>query len=189
MNNKDIVSKAIFDVVKEDLSLEQVQQLLENPKSADHGDVAFPAFSLAKVYRKAPQQISADLAEKIDGSSFDKIEVVGPYLNFFMNKSVVSESVLSEVIKEKNHFGDTQQGNNANVPIDMSSPNIAKPISMGHLRSTVIGNSIGFILEKVGYNPIRINHLGDWGTQFGKLIVAYKKWSSAEAVQLSLIHI
>lgn len=183
MNNKDIVSKAIFDVVKEDLSLEQVQQLLENPKSADHGDVAFPAFSLAKVYRKAPQQISADLAEKIDGSSFDKIEVVGPYLNFFMNKSVVSESVLSEVIKEKNHFGDTQQGNNANVPIDMSSPNIAKPISMGHLRSTVIGNSIGFILEKVGYNPIRINHLGDWGTQFGKLIVAYKKWSSAEAVQ------
>ncbi|KAF1301122.1 arginine--tRNA ligase [Candidatus Enterococcus willemsii] len=183
MNNKDIVSKAIFDVVKEDLSLEQVQNLLENPKSADHGDVAFPAFSLAKVYRKAPQQIAADLAEKIDGSSFEKIEVVGPYLNFFMDKSVISQNVLSAVIKEKNHFGDSSEGNYAAVPIDMSSPNIAKPISMGHLRSTVIGNSIGFILEKVGYKPIRINHLGDWGTQFGKLIVAYKKWGSEEAVR------
>ncbi|MCD5001071.1 arginine--tRNA ligase [Enterococcus saccharolyticus] len=183
MNNKDIVSKAIFDVVKEDLSLEQVQNLLENPKSADHGDVAFPAFSLAKVYRKAPQQIAADLAEKIDGSSFEKIEVVGPYLNFFMDKSVISQNVLSTVIKEKNHFGDSSEGSHAAVPIDMSSPNIAKPISMGHLRSTVIGNSIGFILEKVGYKPIRINHLGDWGTQFGKLIVAYKKWGSEEAVR------
>uniref|UniRef100_UPI00403F1A54 arginine--tRNA ligase n=1 Tax=Candidatus Enterococcus willemsii TaxID=1857215 RepID=UPI00403F1A54 len=183
MNNKDIVSKAIFDVVKEDLSLKQVQNLLENPKSADHGDVAFPAFSLAKVYRKAPQQIAADLAEKIDGSSFEKIEVVGPYLNFFMDKSVISQNVLSAVIKEKNHFGDSSEGNHAAVPIDMSSPNIAKPISMGHLRSTVIGNSIGFILEKVGYKPIRINHLGDWGTQFGKLIVAYKKWGSEEAVR------
>ncbi|WP_414841490.1 arginine--tRNA ligase [Enterococcus saccharolyticus] len=183
MNNKDIVSKAIFDVVKEDLSFEQVQQLLENPKSADHGDVAFPAFALAKVYRKAPQQIAAELAEKIDGSSFEKIEVVGPYLNFFMNKAVITQNVLASVVKEKNHFGDSSEGNNANVPIDMSSPNIAKPISMGHLRSTVIGNSIGFILEKVGYNPIRINHLGDWGTQFGKLIVAYKKWGSEEAVR------
>ncbi|EAC2673104.1 arginine--tRNA ligase, partial [Listeria monocytogenes] len=84
MNNKEIVAQAIHQVVKEDLSIEQVQQLLENPKSADHGDVAFPAFSLAKVYRKAPQQIAADLAEKIDQASFEKIEVVGPYLNFFM---------------------------------------------------------------------------------------------------------
>lgn len=183
MNNKDIVSKAIFDVVKDDLTLEQVQNLLENPKAADHGDVAFPAFALAKVYRKAPQQIAADLAEKMDDSAFEKIEVVGPYLNFFMDKGVISQQVLTTVVKEKGHFGDSTVGQNANVPIDMSSPNIAKPISMGHLRSTVIGNSIGFILEKVGYQPIRINHLGDWGTQFGKLIVAYKKWGSEEAVR------
>lgn len=101
MNNKEIVAQAIHQVVKEDLSIEQVQQLLENPKSADHGDVAFPAFSLAKVYRKAPQQIAADLAEKIDQASFEKIEVVGPYLNFFMDKKAISAHVLEMVLKEK----------------------------------------------------------------------------------------
>ena len=188
MNNKDLVAKAVYDIVKDDLTLEQVEQLLENPKSAEHGDVAFPAFSLAKVYRKAPQQIAADLAEKIDSANFEKIEVVGPYLNFFMNKELISKKVLQTVVKEKEHYGDSNIGNQGTVPIDMSSPNIAKPISMGHLRSTVIGNSIGFIMEKIGYQPIRINHLGDWGTQFGKLIVAYKKWGSEEAVKAAPIN-
>ncbi|EOB3420913.1 arginine--tRNA ligase [Enterococcus faecium] len=188
MNNKDLVAKAVYDVVKDELTLEQVEQLLENPKSAEHGDVAFPAFSLAKVYRKAPQQIAADLAEKIDSANFEKIEVVGPYLNFFMNKELISKKVLQTVVKEKEHYGDSNIGNQGTVPIDMSSPNIAKPISMGHLRSTVIGNSIGFIMEKIGYQPIRINHLGDWGTQFGKLIVAYKKWGTEEAVKAEPIN-
>lgn len=188
MNNKDLVAKAVYDAVKDDLTLEQIEQLLENPKSAEHGDVAFPAFSLAKVYRKAPQQIAADLAEKIDSANFEKIEVVGPYLNFFMNKELISKKVLQTVVKEKEHYGDSNIGNQGTVPIDMSSPNIAKPISMGHLRSTVIGNSIGFIMEKIGYQPIRINHLGDWGTQFGKLIVAYKKWGTEEAVKAEPIN-
>lgn len=188
MNNKDLVAKAVYDAVKDDLTLEQVEQLLENPKSAEHGDVAFPAFSLAKVYRKAPQQIAADLAEKIDSANFEKIEVVGPYLNFFMNKELISKKVLQTVVKEKEHYGDSNIGNQGTVPIDMSSPNIAKPISLGHLRSTVIGNSIGFIMEKIGYQPIRINHLGDWGTQFGKLIVAYKKWGTEEAVKAEPIN-
>lgn len=188
MNNKDLVAKAVYDAVKDDLTLEQVERLLENPKSAEHGDVAFPAFSLAKVYRKAPQQIAADLAEKIDSANFEKIEVVGPYLNFFMNKELISKKVLQTVVKEKEHYGDSNIGNQGTVPIDMSSPNIAKPISMGHLRSTVIGNSIGFIMEKIGYQPIRINHLGDWGTQFGKLIVAYKKWGTEEAVKAEPIN-
>ena len=188
MNNKDLVAKAVYDAVKDDLTLEQVEQLLENPKSAEHGDVAFPAFSLAKVYRKAPQQIAADLAEKIDSANFEKIEVVGPYLNFFMNKELISKKVLQTVVKEKEHYGDSNIGNQGTVPIDMSSPNIAKPISMGHLRSTVIGNSIGFIMEKIGYQPIRINHLGDLGTQFGKLIVAYKKWGTEEAVKAEPIN-
>ncbi|EME3500251.1 arginine--tRNA ligase [Enterococcus faecium] len=188
MNNKDLVAKAVYDAVKDDLTLEQVEQLLENPKSAEHGDVAFPAFSLAKVYRKAPQQIAADLAEKIDSANFEKIEVVGPYLNFFMNKELISKKVLQTVVKEKEHYGDSNIGNQGTVSIDMSSPNIAKPISMGHLRSTVIGNSIGFIMEKIGYQPIRINHLGDWGTQFGKLIVAYKKWGTEEAVKAEPIN-
>ncbi|MEO1782375.1 arginine--tRNA ligase [Enterococcus diestrammenae] len=183
MNNKEIVAKAIFEVVKDDLTLAQVQGLLENPKAADHGDVAFPAFALAKVYRKAPQQIAQELAEKIDGTSFEKVAVVGPYLNFFMSKGNISQSVLAKIISEKEHYGDAAIGLGQTVPIDMSSPNIAKPISMGHLRSTVIGNSIGFIMEKIGYQPIRINHLGDWGTQFGKLIVAYKKWGAEAAVK------
>ena len=188
MNNKEIVAKALHDVLNEELTMDQIEQLLENPKSVDHGDVAFPAFSLAKIYRKAPQQIAAELAEKFDGTNFEKIEVVGPYLNFFMNKEAVSQAVIGAVVKEKNNYGNSTFGNNGNVPIDMSSPNIAKPISMGHLRSTVIGNSIAFILEKIGYQPIRINHLGDWGTQFGKLIVAYKKWGSEEAVRQQPIH-
>ena len=188
MNNKDLVAKAVYDAVKDDLTLEQVEQLLENPKSAEHGDVAFPAFSLTKVYREAPQQIAADLAEKIDSANFEKIEVVGPYLNFFMNKELISKKVLQTVVKEKEHYGDSNIGNQGTVPIDMSSPNIAKPISMGHLRSTVIGNSIGFIMEKIGYQPIRINHLCDWGTQFGKLIVAYKKWGTEEAVKAEPIN-
>ncbi|GAA3016082.1 arginine--tRNA ligase [Tetragenococcus solitarius] len=183
MKNKEVVAKAVFDVVKDDLTLEQVERLLENPKSAAHGDVAFPAFSLAKIYRKAPQQIASELAEKIDDTSFEKIEVVGPYLNFFMNKKQVSQEVLSTVIDQGEHYGDFNLGNDNNVPIDMSSPNIAKPISMGHLRSTVIGNSIALILQKVGYQPVKINHLGDWGTQFGKLIVAYKKWGTEEEVR------
>ncbi|MCO8291642.1 arginine--tRNA ligase [Tetragenococcus halophilus] len=183
MNNKEVVAKTIFDVVKDDLTIEQVEHLLENPKSAEHGDVAFPTFSLAKIYRKAPQQIANDLAEKIEVTLFEKVEVVGPYINFFMDKKNVSHEVLTTVIEQGEHYGDFNIGNDDNVPIDMSSPNIAKPISMGHLRSTVIGNSIAFILQKVGYQPIKINHLGDWGTQFGKLITAYKKWGTEEEVR------
>ncbi|GCF92282.1 arginine--tRNA ligase [Enterococcus florum] len=183
MNNKEIVAQAIFEAVKEELTIEEVGRLLENPKSAEHGDVAFPTFALAKIYRKAPQQIAADLAKKINGDRFEKIDVVGPYLNFFMNKEVISSLVLKEIAKEGSTFGDSVIGNKGNVTIDMSSPNIAKPISMGHLRSTVIGNSISLILDKVGFQPVKINHLGDWGTQFGKLIVAYQKWGSEEKVK------
>ena len=188
MNNKEIVAQAVFEVVKENLTLPEVERLLENPKSVDHGDVAFPTFALAKVFRKAPQQIAGELAEQINPEAFEKIEVVGPYLNFFMKKEIISSMVLKQIAKEKNHFGDSNIGNEGNVTIDMSSPNIAKPISMGHLRSTVIGNSISLILSKIGYNPIKINHLGDWGTQFGKLIVAYKKWGSEEKVKAEPIN-
>jgi arginyl-tRNA synthetase len=173
MNNKDIVAQAVFEAVKENLTLPEVERLLENPKSVDHGDVAFPTFALAKVFRKAPQQIAAELVEQINPEAFEKIEVVGPYLNFFMKKEVISSMVLKQILKEENHFGDSNIGNEGNVTIDMSSPNIAKPISMGHLRSTVIGNSISLILSKIGYNPIKINHLGDWGTQFGNQSMNY----------------
>lgn len=183
MNNQAIVAKTLHQALSEHLTYEQIENLLEKPKYAEHGDVAFPVFSLAKIFRKAPQQIATDLVAQLDTTGFEKVEVVGAYLNFFMDKAQVSSQVLREVLTQKASFGSQNIGQNKQVPIDMSSPNIAKPMSMGHLRSTVIGNSIGFLLEKIGYQPVRINHLGDWGTQFGKLIVAYKLWGSQEAVE------
>lgn len=183
MNNQAIVAKTLHKALSEHLTYEQIENLLEKPKYAEHGDVAFPVFSLAKIFRKAPQQIATDLVAQLDTTGFEKVEVVGAYLNFFMDKAQVSSQVLREVLTQKASFGSQNIGQNKQVPIDMSSPNIAKPMSMGHLRSTVIGNSIGFLLEKIGYQPVRINHLGDWGTQFGKLIVAYKLWGSQEAVE------
>lgn len=183
MNYKLQVAQALHEQVSEELSVEDILNLLEKPKSVEHGDVAFPAFSLAKVYRKAPQQIAADLGEKVSSPIVEKVEVVGPYLNFFLNKKMVSAHVLQEILEQKNAYGDINIGHGENVPIDMSSPNIAKPISLGHLRSTVIGNALAHIVEKMGYQPIKINHLGDWGTQFGKLITAYKLWGSEEAVR------
>ncbi|WP_035052520.1 arginine--tRNA ligase [Carnobacterium pleistocenium] len=183
MDYKLIVAQALKEQIGEALPIEKIVSLLENPKSAEHGDIAFPAFALAKAYRKAPQQIATELGASVTSSLVEKIEVVGPYLNFFLNKKEVSAAVLAEVLEKSGHYGDAEIGENRNVPIDMSSPNIAKPISMGHLRSTVIGNSLANILKKVGFNPIKINHLGDWGTQFGKLIVGYKLWGSEEAVK------
>ncbi|HJD15340.1 MAG TPA: arginine--tRNA ligase [Candidatus Enterococcus stercoripullorum] len=183
MNNHAIVAKTLHQALSEHLTYEQIENLLEKPKYAEHGDVAFPVFSLAKIFRKAPQQIATDLVAQLDTTGYEKVEVVGAYLNFFMDKAQVSSQVLQEVLTQKANFGSQNIGQNKQVPIDMSSPNIAKPMSMGHLRSTVIGNSIGFLLEKIGYQPVRINHLGDWGTQFGKLIVAYKLWGSQEAVE------
>ncbi len=188
MNNKVIVAEVLHEQLKNELSYDQILALLENPKSVDHGDVAFPTFLLAKAFRKAPQAIAGELAEQLTSEYVEKVEAVGPYINFFMSKKTISQAILHEALVADSHYGDSSIGNHESVPIDMSSPNIAKPISMGHLRSTVIGNSLGFILEKVGYQPIRINHLGDWGTQFGKLIVAYKKWGSEEAVKAQPIN-
>lgn len=183
MNEKNVVAQALHDVLSEHLSTDEIYNLLEQPKSADHGDIAFPAFALAKVMRKAPQMIASEVAEQLNMDAFEKVEVVGPYINFFLKKDDISAQILKTILEEGSHYGDQMDGNHTNVPIDMSSPNIAKPISMGHLRSTVIGNALANILAKMGYQPIKINHLGDWGTQFGKLIVAYKKWGSEEAVK------
>lgn len=182
MNYKLLVAKALHEQIGETLTIDKIFNLLEKPKTAEHGDVAFPTFMLAKAFKKAPQQIAADLGGSISSPIIEKTEVVGPYLNFFLDKKTVSSAVLADILKQGVHFGDLTIGENRNVPIDMSSPNIAKPISMGHLRSTVIGNALANIYKKVGYQPIKINHLGDWGTQFGKLIVAYKMWGNADAI-------
>ncbi|EST89448.1 arginine--tRNA ligase [Vagococcus lutrae] len=171
------------NVLGDVLRPEEIYNFIEVPKSNSHGDYAFPVFSLAKIYRKAPNKIAEELISKLDKSNYDNIVAMGSYINFFLNKDEVSRKVLKTIIEEKNHYGDADLGKGGNVPIDMSSPNIAKPMSMGHLRSTVIGNSLSELANKVGYNPIKINHIGDWGTQFGKLIVAFKKWGSEETVR------
>lgn len=127
--------------------------------------------------------IAGELAEQIDGSQFEKVVAVGPYINFFLDKAKISSQVLEQVITAGSDYAQQDEGQGRNVAIDMSSPNIAKPFSIGHLRSTVIGDSLANIFAKMGYQPVKINHLGDWGKQFGMLIVAYKKWGDEAAVQ------
>jgi arginyl-tRNA synthetase len=182
MDFKQSVVQALTGVLQDNLNEEQIKQLIETPKSSDLGDYAFPCFALAKVRHMAPAKIAEELVNAIDASGFEKVVATGAYINFFLAKTSFASAVLEEIASKGSAYGDQQLGS-GNVPIDMSSPNIAKPMSMGHLRSTVIGNSIAKILTKIGYSPIKINHLGDWGTQFGKLIVAYKKWGSEEAVK------
>ena len=182
MNHKQTVADTLSAVLPQ-LDIEMIYSLLEKPKSSEMGDIAFPAFSLAKVERKAPQAIATDIVEKLDTTGFEKVVATGPYVNFFLDKDAISHQVLTDVIAEKDQYGQLNIGQGRNVTIDMSSPNIAKPFSVGHLRSTVIGDALANIHGKLGFNPIRINHLGDWGKQFGMLIVAYKLWGDKTAVE------
>ncbi len=162
-----------------EMDAEQVLDLLEIPPEPDYGDLAFPCFTLARTMKKPPPVIAHNLAQQLadrKGWLWDKAEPRGPYLNFYIAPKAYSQEVLKKVWAEKAEFGHTNLGHGANVPIDYSSPNIAKPFGVGHIRSTVIGHSLYLIYRALGYNSIGINHLGDWGTQFGKLIVAFKHW-------------
>lgn len=183
MNFKKELAAILFEVLEGEIALNDLELLIEKPKNQALGDLAFPCFSLAKLKRKSPNVIAQELSEKIQSPTFEKVEVVGAYLNIFLNKKLVSEKVVGEIITQKDKYAAQDFGGGGNITIDMSSPNIAKPFSMGHLRSTVIGNAIAKIVEKCGYKPIKINHLGDWGTQFGKLITAYKLWGDEEKVK------
>lgn len=182
MDEKQLVSQALSAAIDGVLGVEQIAAIIEKPKSSDLGDLAFPAFQLAKTLRKSPQIIAGEIAEKIDTKGFEKVIAVGPYVNFFLDKNATASEVIQEVLTEGEHYGDANIGQGGNVPIDMSAPNIAKPFSIGHLRSTVIGDSIAKIYEKLGYRPIKINHLGDWGKQFGLLITAYKKYGDEATI-------
>ena len=172
----DLVSSQV------DLPKDKISQLIERPKNEKMGDYAFPAFVLAKTMHKNPAEIAKEIAANLTSIDFANIQAVGPYVNFAIDHEKLISQTLDEVLSEKEHYGDQKLGE-GNVPIDMSSPNIAKPMSMGHLRSTVIGNSIAETMKKVGYTPIKINYLGDYGTQFGKLIYAYKRWGNEEDVK------
>ena len=172
----------------EELTLEEIIALIEVPPNKEMGDYAFPCFKLAKVFRKSPNMIAADLAESIEakGEISKVIPLVG-YVNFFVNKSQLAESVIKDVLTKKENYGHSDLGQDKAVVIDFSSPNIAKPFHIGHIRTTVIGNALYKIYDSQGYNVVRVNHLGDYGTQFGKLIVAFKLWGNKEAVEANPI--
>ena len=179
MKNKiiDLLAAQIEGMSKEDISA-----TIEIPPKPEMGDFAFPCFRLAKTMHKAPNMIAADIKEAIgDVDYLDRIEVKGAYLNFFVKTEVFVKSMIEAANSE--NFGGSDIGEGKNICLDYSSPNVAKNFHVGHLRTTIIGNSLYKIFSKLGYNAIRINHLGDWGTQFGKLIVAYKTWGSKEAVE------
>ena len=187
LDYKQIIAEDLSAQLSEHLSLEDIYQLLENPKNEDHGDLAFPTFRLAKAFRKNPAEIANEIAEDFSSKVVEKVNVVGPYLNFYLDKNTVSTQVLNDIISSPSTYGNSNVGEGKNIPIDMSSPNIAKPMSMGHLRSTVIGNALSNIVSKLGFEPVRINHLGDWGTQFGRLITAYKMWGEEDKVRANPI--
>ncbi len=166
----------------EGLSREEISALIEIPPKPDLGDFAFPCFRLAKTMRKAPQMIAADIKEAIGDVDFlQEISVQGAYLNFFIKKEIFVKTMVEAASAE--NFGGSNVGEGKTICIDYSSPNVAKNFHVGHLRTTIIGNSLYKIYSKLGYDVKRINHLGDWGTQFGKLIVAYKAWGNEEAVK------
>lgn len=187
----DFREKAVELIKKhvEELTLEEINNLIEVPPSYDMGDYAFPVFSLAKTYRKAPNIIAEELANKISSDeNFEKIENKAAYLNFFIDKNKLTESVLNEIVEKGNTFGSSDLGHGKTVIVEYSSPNIAKPFHIGHIRTTVIGNSLYKIYKYLGFNTVSINHLGDYGTQFGMLISAYKKWGDREVIEADPIN-
>ena len=159
------------------LNKKELESYIEIPKDNKNGDYAFPCFCLAKELKKAPQVIANEIKEKIeiDKSIIEKIEIIGGYINFYVNKKVMTKEVLQKVANSEN-YGKSEIGKGKNIIIDYSAPNIAKPFHIGHLRTTLIGNSLYRVYKYLGYNTIGINHLGDYGTQFGKMIEAYKMW-------------
>ena len=177
---KDIIANEIYDESL-GLSLDEIKSFIEIPADEKMGDFAFPCFKLAKTLRKAPPLIAADIAERVAGhEAFDKVENVKAYVNFFINRAYFAGQVIAEVNGLGDNYGRSDYGHGKTVIVEYSSPNIAKPFHIGHIRSTVIGNAIYKLYDAVGFNVVRINHLGDYGTQFGKMIVAFRKWGSEE---------
>ena len=183
INLKEEIAKLISEQVA-DLSYDEIRNMIETPQESKMGDYAFPCFRLAKVLRKAPPLIAKDIAEAIaDNDIFEKVEQVNAYVNMFISKEEFVEEVIDEVMDKGDEYGRSNVGEGKPVIVEFSSPNIAKPFHIGHIRSTVIGNSINLLWDAMGYKVTRINHLGDYGTQFGKMIVAYRHWGNEEDVR------
>ena len=183
VNFTEVIAKEI--ATKLNMNIEEIEGYIEIPSNKEMGDYSFPCFRLAKNLKKAPQMIATELKEKLqfDEMQVKKVEVINGYLNFFVNPILLTKTVFAEVEKKKEKYGSSNIGNGKNIVIDYSSPNIAKPFHIGHLRSTVIGNSLYKIYNFLGYHCIGINHLGDYGTQFGKLIEGYKRWGDEYKIE------
>lgn len=161
-----------------------VSIVVEEPKNASLGDISIPLFSVVKILRKPMPQLVSEAVDFIKTTNLPILNITnsGAFININIDKAKLSLAIISDTLKKEEHYGDSKIGNGKNVTLDYSSPNIAKSFSVGHLRSTMIGNSLKLILQKCGYNTFSINYLGDWGTQFGKMIVAYKKWGNKEEI-------
>tara|TARA_Y100000310_G_scaffold343880_1_gene453656 strand:- start:4607 stop:6274 length:1668 start_codon:yes stop_codon:yes gene_type:complete len=160
-----------------------ISSLLEVPPNPLLGDYAFPCFSLAKKKKKNPAEIASSIASKIHSKYFERVESKGPYVNFFLNRNLLAKNTISQILKEKDEYGSQNNGKNKVIAIDMSSPNIAKPFGIGHLRSTIIGNSVAKIAEFQGFKVKKINYLGDWGTPFGKIIAGFNNFGSEKKLK------
>ncbi len=189
LNFKSTLSQAIVCAIKElspdvNLTEEELITILEYPPNREMGDIAFPCFKLSKTLRKAPPVIAASIGEKLGNVAYlAKTEVAGGYLNFFIDDSYFTTGVLNRILVEGDDYGKSDSGKGKTMVIDYSSPNVAKPFHIGHLGTTVIGHSLKKLHEFCGWDTVGINHLGDWGTQFGKLIVAYKLWGNKEQIE------
>lgn len=182
INFKEKIAAVLAEAI-EGLAAEEIRDMLEIPTDSKMGDYAFPCFRLAKVLRKAPPMIAQGIAEKLQNNDiFEKVENVNAYVNMFLSREVFMQELVSTVAADKERYGSSTMGQNRKVIVEFSSPNIAKPFHIGHIRSTVIGNSIYKIYDFLGYDTVRINHLGDYGTQFGKMIVSYRRWGNEEDV-------
>ena len=186
MNYKEYTANKISELCG--LSCAEVSKLIETPPEQKLGDLAFPCFALAKAMRKAPQIIAKELSEKFSGDKYiENAEAVGGYLNFFYNRAEFTKDIVNEVLEKGGDYGKSSMGGGRTVLVEYSSPNIAKPFHIGHLFTTALGHSLARIYEFLGYDVKRLNHLGDWGTQFGKLICAYKLWGDDEAIEKDAI--
>ena len=174
---KKLIAEKIAKAVE--LDSNEIKEFIEIPPNTDMGDYAFPCFKLAKTLRKAPPAIAEEIKEKIElDETISKMDATGGYLNFFVNKEILAKEVLQEITKRQENYGANGEGEGKTVLVEYSSPNIAKPFHIGHLRTTIIGAALYNIYKFLGYNTVGINHLGDYGTQFGKLIEGYKRWGS-----------